>query len=173
MPEIFLTDSRPTCLFANEDSQVKDIPDKEFQIKSVSFAKNRLVVPAYIGQKVCAVVQCFRCQRTRCIYTIKPLSSKSNAILREVLNTTVFACGTPTLQPGPYIPLNTKSTPNAYRVTTALKEHSIAVTCLTRRYAIVVVDTFPKRTLLSKVTVWDWNCLFVLNSCKKTTEIFK
>jgi hypothetical protein len=78
-------------------------PTKDYEsFFSTSFdvTKRKLLTPAYIGQKVCGIVNCFRCQKPRCVYATKPLTSNHRQLLQEVQNTTVFACGTAFLLPG-------------------------------------------------------------------------
>lgn len=78
-------------------------PKKDFEAlftTSCDITKAKSLTPAYTGQRVCDVVRCFRCQKPRCIYASKPLTSNHRQMLQEVKNTTVFACGTALLLPG-------------------------------------------------------------------------
>lgn len=101
MRKIFiLTDFRPTCLSSSKTAgKSEDEPREEFEIKSLSPAR-RLVVPAYTGRKVCAVIKCFRCQKIRCVYSNKPLSSKLKTLLFESIEKRTFSCGSSLFEPG-------------------------------------------------------------------------
>lgn len=77
-------------------------PDPELQYSSLldSLAKGRSLVPAYSGNKVCGITRCFRCQKPRCLYSSKPLTSVKGSLLEEILTTTVYGCGSALLPPG-------------------------------------------------------------------------
>lgn len=89
---------RISCI-ANSGS-TSPLTDEQFELNYIAAFKAKALFPAYTGKRVCAVVQCFRCQKPRCIYTNKPLSSQPNLSLTEVLKSTVFACGTALFFPG-------------------------------------------------------------------------
>ena len=62
--------------------------------------QSRSLVPSFTGNKVCEIVRCFRCQKPRCLYSAKPLTSVNRKLLQEVKDTTEFACNTAFLRPG-------------------------------------------------------------------------
>lgn len=55
---------------------------------------------SFSGQKVCEIARCFRCQKPRCLYSSKPLTSSNRTLLHQVLTTSVFACSSAFLPPG-------------------------------------------------------------------------
>jgi len=82
------------------ESQRPEIFDIMNELSNSLVKERGLLVPSFSGQKVCGVARCFRCQKPRCLYSSKPLTSNNNNLLHERLATTVYACTSALLPPG-------------------------------------------------------------------------
>lgn len=69
-------------------------------ISETSHLNKPSLTPAYTGQRVCAIVKCFRCERTRCVYAAKALTSACSSWLNDAIETRVYSCGSPLLEVG-------------------------------------------------------------------------
>jgi len=63
-------------------------------------AKSRFLAPSFSGQRVYGIARCFRCQKPRCLYSSKPLTSHNSNLLHDLLSNSVFACSSALLPPG-------------------------------------------------------------------------
>ena len=57
------------------------------------------VCAPFTGNRVCAIAHCFRCQKPRCLYSPRQLSSRENRLLEDCIDQKLFTCGSAILSP--------------------------------------------------------------------------
>ena len=76
----------------------------ELQASSSSLSTWRPNVSApFTGNRVCATVRCFRCQKPRCLYSPRQLSSRESQLLENSIEQKVFTCGSTILSPTAFL----------------------------------------------------------------------
>ena len=96
--ERHLAQTMKSCLFACTR------PSSPITLKNISYEELPTKRPGrdfalYTGQNVRDFVQCFRCQKMRCVFAAKQLTSVEQRELEELKQDTLFTCGSSLLPP--------------------------------------------------------------------------
>ena len=71
----------------------------KFEFDPRAVKKRKAMFVPYAGQQVRLVMKCFRCNKPRCLYAARQLSSRERTLLEQLTEDTVFSCGSAVLPP--------------------------------------------------------------------------